>query len=98
MTHVTNRADEIINKSAEGRTKNDEIKDLSKTKTIELKNSLETLERKVREIEIDAVKLNNTNEKKEQIKKIGDYSVIINLHADVQASIKVKVVSVEKIV
>ena len=68
MTHVTNRADEIIKKSAEGRTKNDEIKDLSKTKTLELKNSLESLERKVREI--DAVKLNNTNEKKEQIKKI----------------------------
>ena len=42
--------------------------------------------------------LANMIELKEQIKKIGDYSVIINLHADVQASIKVKVVSVEKIV
>ncbi|NCU61933.1 MAG: 50S ribosomal protein L9 [Candidatus Fonsibacter ubiquis] len=40
----------------------------------------------------------NMIELKEQIKKIGDYTVIINLHADVQASIKVKVVSVEKIV
>ncbi|NBV92982.1 MAG: 50S ribosomal protein L9, partial [Proteobacteria bacterium] len=40
----------------------------------------------------------NMIELKEQIKKIGDYVVIINLHADVQASIKVKVVSVEKIV
>jgi len=33
---------------------------------------------------------------KEAIKKIGDYNVKINLHADVQASIKVKVVSLEK--
>jgi len=33
---------------------------------------------------------------KEAIKKIGDYDVKINLHADVQASIKVKVVSLEK--
>jgi len=41
--------------------------------------------------------LANMIELKEQIKKIGDYVVIINLHADVQASIKVKVVSVEKI-
>ena len=40
----------------------------------------------------------NMIELKEQIKRIGDYVVIINLHADVQASIKVKVVSVEKIV
>ena len=32
----------------------------------------------------------NMIELKEQIKKIGDYKVIINLHADVQASIKVK--------
>lgn len=37
-------------------------------------------------------------ELKDQIKRIGDYVVTINLHADVQASIKVKVVSVEKIV
>ena len=42
--------------------------------------------------------LPNMIELKEQIKKIGDYTVIINLHADVQASIKVKVVSVEKII
>ena len=41
--------------------------------------------------------LANMIELKEQIKKIGDYVVIINLHADVHASIKVKVVSVEKI-
>ena len=40
----------------------------------------------------------NMIELKEQIKKIGDYTVTINLHADVQAFIKVKVVSVEKIV
>jgi len=33
---------------------------------------------------------------KEAIKKIGDYNVKINLHAEVQASIKVKVVSLEK--
>jgi len=33
---------------------------------------------------------------KEAIKKIGNYSVKINLHAEVQASIKVKVVSLEK--
>jgi len=33
---------------------------------------------------------------KEVIKKIGDYNVKINLHAEVQASIKVKVVSLEK--
>ncbi len=40
----------------------------------------------------------NMIELKEQIKKVGDYTVIINLHADVLASIKVKVVPVEKIV
>jgi len=33
---------------------------------------------------------------KEAIKKIGDYNVKINLHAEVQATIKVKVVSLEK--
>jgi len=33
---------------------------------------------------------------KEVIKKIGDYNVKINLHAEVQATIKVKVVSLEK--
>jgi len=33
---------------------------------------------------------------KEAIEKIGDYNVKINLHAEVQASIKVKVVSLEK--
>jgi len=33
---------------------------------------------------------------KEAIKKIGDYDVKINLHAEVQATIKVKVVSLEK--
>jgi len=33
---------------------------------------------------------------KETIKKIGDYNVKINLHAEVQASIKVKVVSIEE--
>ena len=33
---------------------------------------------------------------KEAIKKIGDYNIKINLHAEVQASIKVKVVSLEK--
>jgi len=33
---------------------------------------------------------------KEAIKKIGDYNVKINLHAEVQASIKLKVVSLEK--
>jgi len=33
---------------------------------------------------------------KEAIKKIGDYIIKINLHAEVQASIKVKVVSLEK--
>jgi len=35
---------------------------------------------------------------KQAIKKIGDYIVKINLHAEVQASIKVKVVSQEKII
>jgi large subunit ribosomal protein L9 len=40
----------------------------------------------------------NMIELKEQIKKIGDYNVIINLHAEVQASIKVKVVSIEKVI
>jgi len=33
---------------------------------------------------------------KEAIKKIGDYNIKINLHAEVQASIKVKVISIEK--
>jgi len=33
---------------------------------------------------------------KEAIKRIGDYIIKINLHAEVQASIKVKVVSLEK--
>jgi len=40
----------------------------------------------------------NMIELREQIKKIGDYNVIINLHAEVQASIKVKVVSIEKVI
>jgi len=35
---------------------------------------------------------------KEAIKKIGDYNVKINLHAEVQATVKVKVVSIEKII
>jgi len=35
---------------------------------------------------------------RETIKKIGDYNVKINLHAEVQANIKVKVVSLEKII
>jgi len=33
---------------------------------------------------------------KDAIKKVGDYNVKINLHAEVQASIKLKVVSLEK--
>lgn len=68
--HVTGRAEEIITKSQEGQEKNEELKQTSKTKVLELKNQLEELERKVREIEIDIVKINNAEEKKEQIKKI----------------------------
>ncbi len=70
VNHVTDRAEEIIQKSIEGKTKNEEIKEQSKLKTDELKKELETLERKIREIEIDVMKINSTNEKKEQIKKI----------------------------
>jgi len=58
-----------------------------------------TIKEIIQNLEIHKFKniLANMIELKEQIKKIGDDVVIINLHADVQASIKVKVVSVEKI-
>jgi chromosome segregation protein len=68
--HVSGRADEIITKSLEGQEKNEEAKQLSKARITELKNSLEELERKVREIEIDIMKINNAEERKEQIKKL----------------------------
>ena len=70
MDHVMGRAEEIIQKSMEGEKTNEEIKEISKNKTLELKENLELLERKIREIEIDIMKINSSEEKKEQIKKI----------------------------
>lgn len=82
-------------------------KELDKFELKITKNSMEggalygslTIKEIIQNLEIHKFKniLANMIELKEQIKKIGDYVVIINLHADVQASIKVKVVSVEKI-
>jgi len=87
-------------------TKNS-MEELDKFELKITKNSMEggalygslTIKEIIQNLEIHKFKniLANMIELKEQIKKIGDYVVIINLHADVQASIKVKVVSVEKI-
>ncbi|NCU46873.1 MAG: 50S ribosomal protein L9 [Candidatus Fonsibacter lacus] len=91
--------------------KNEAVKILKQIDKFELKitkNSMEggalygslTIKEIIQNLEMHNFKNISANmiELKEQIKKIGDYNVIINLHADVQASIKVKVVSVEKIV
>jgi large subunit ribosomal protein L9 len=83
-------------------------KEIDKFELKIIKNSMEggilygslTIKEIIQNLELHNFKNISANmiELKEQIKKIGDYTVIINLHADIQASIKVKVVSVEKIV
>jgi chromosome segregation protein len=67
---ISTNAKKKINTAKEEQGKNQKLKEEFKEKILQRKKSLEQLEIKLNEINIDLVKLNNSEEKKEQIKRI----------------------------